>query len=103
MQVVLSPNQVPVRLTEERWAHIVSQHPEMLTQRERVIETVGQPDLIQIGDYGELLAVRFYSKTPLTRKHLVVAFKETSEDDGFIPTAYFARRPSARRSVLWSR
>ncbi len=75
----------------------------MDTQRERMLETVEQPDLIQQGDYGELLAIRFYREAPLTNKFLVVAYKEVGADDGFIITAYFTSEPSARRIVLWKR
>jgi hypothetical protein len=63
--------------------------------------TVTSPELIQEGDFAELLAIRLYPKTPLTRKFMVVAYRETSAEDGFIMTAYFASRPSARRKVLW--
>ena len=37
MLIVRSHNGVPVRLTEERWHHIVGRHPEMDNQRERVV------------------------------------------------------------------
>lgn len=60
MLIIRSRNGVPVRLTEERWQHIVRRHSEMREQRERVLETVSEPDLIQRGDFAELLAVRFY-------------------------------------------
>lgn len=71
--------------------------------REMVIETVTMPDLIQAGDSGELLAVRLYDNTSLGRKHVVVAYRETSATDGFILTAYLTRRPSQQREVLWTR
>ncbi len=100
---VYSRNDVPIRLTQERWKHIVRRHPEMDNQRQRVLETVGEPDMVQQGDFGELLAIRFYSETPLTSKHLVVAYKEGGASDGFVLTAYLARRPSARRKTLWKR
>lgn len=100
MLIVDSHNGVPVRLTNERWQHITRRHPEMAHQRERVLETVAEPEMIQQGDFGELLAIKFYPKTPLTSKFLIVAYKE-SADDGFIATAYFARRPSDRREVIW--
>lgn len=87
MVVVYSRAGVALPLTEERWIHIVTNHPELLTQRERVLETVAEPDVIQHGDFGELLAVRFYEHTPLTRTHLVVAYREIGSDDGFIVTA----------------
>jgi hypothetical protein len=103
MLIVRSQNDIPIRLTEERWQHIVRRHPEMDDQREWVLETVTEPDMIQPGDYGELLAIRFYPKTPLTRKFLVVAYREVSPDDGFILTAYLTNRPSPRRRVLWKR
>jgi hypothetical protein len=101
MVIVRSRNNVPVRLTTERWDHIVGQHPEMTTQRDRVLETITDPELVQRGDFGELLAVRLYPRTPLTRKYLIVVYRETAADDGFVLTAYLARRPATRRETLW--
>ena len=66
-----------------------------------MIETISNPDLIYLGDFGELLAVRFYQETPLTQKYLVIAYKEISARDGFIVTAYFTNKPSERRKVVW--
>jgi len=103
MLIVRSHNGVPVRLTEERWQHIVRRHPEMSNQRELVLETLAEPDMIQQGDFGELLAIRFYPETPLTSKFLVVAYREVSPGDGFILTAYLTSRPSARRVTIWKR
>jgi len=103
MVIVASRNGVPIRLTDERWQHITARHVELADQQEQVLETVTAPDLILEGDIGELLAVRFYSSTPLTAKHLIVAYREAGPDDGFILTAYFTSRPSTRRNVLWRR
>ena len=101
MLIVRSHNGVPVRLTDERWNHIRDRHPEMEGLRERVLETISEPDMIQQGDYGELLAFRFYPHTPLTRKYLVVIYREISPDDGFVLTTYLASRPSSRRKTIW--
>ena len=101
MLIVHSRNGIPVRLTEERWQHIVRRHREMTDQRGRTLETIAEPDTIQQGDFGELLAIRFYPQTPLTSKFLVVAYKEVSSEDGFILTAYFTSQPSARRVTVW--
>jgi hypothetical protein len=98
-----SRNGVPIRLPDERWFHIVAGHPAMVDQRPRLLETLREPDLIQQGVGGELLAIRFYEQTPLTRKFLVVAYRETSPTDGFVITAYFARRITTQRVVLWKR
>jgi hypothetical protein len=103
MLIVHSRNGVPIRLTEERWQHIISHHPEMEEQSERILETLAEPDMIQKGDFGELLAIRFYPETPLTPKFLVVAYREVGPEDGFILTAYLTSRPSARRATIWKR
>ena len=103
MLIVCSKNGVPVRLTTERWQHIMNRHPEMAEQRDRVLETVTEPELIQQGDCGELLAIRFCPLTPLTSKYLVVVYREASLNDGFILIAYFTSRPSGQRVALWKR
>jgi hypothetical protein len=88
MIVIYSRNQVPIRLTQKRWEHILRRHPEMANQKDRVLETLSDPDLIQQGDLGTLLAIRLYAQSPLTRKHLVVVYKELNGTDGFVLTAY---------------
>ena len=57
-QIVRSRNNVPVRLTDERWHHIEARHPEMRDHKTQVLETIEEPDLIQEGDFGVLLAIR---------------------------------------------
>jgi hypothetical protein len=101
--IVHSHNGIPIRLTEERWQHVRHRHPDMETQRERVVETLAEPDIIQEGDFGTLLAARLYPETPLTRKYLVVVYRETSSEDGFVLTAYLASQLSVRRNTLWKR
>jgi len=101
MIIVSSYNQVPIRLTEERWQHIIRRHPEMSDQKVKVLETIMEPDIIQEGDSNELLAIRFYPETSLDSKFLVVAYRESSLEDGFIITAYLTNQPSNRRTILW--
>jgi len=72
-------------------------------QRQRVLETVSDPEMIQQGDFEEYLAIRFYNETPLTSKFLVVVYKEIARTDGFILTAYYSGKPSERRRTLWER
>ncbi len=103
MLIVYSHNNVPIRLTVERWQHIVYRHPEMELQREQILDTLAKPDLIQQGDFGELLAIRFYPKTPLTSKFLVAVYREVSSNDGFILTAYLTNRPLGKRVIIWKR
>jgi hypothetical protein len=55
--------------------------------------------MILAGDFGELIALRLYNKTPVSiNKYLTVVYKETSNIDGFILTAYFSRSMNKKRS-----
>ncbi len=47
MIIIQSKNNVPIRLTQERWNHVERRHPEMIGQKEKVAETISNPDLIQ--------------------------------------------------------
>jgi len=99
--IVYSKNEVPIHLTQERWEHITRRHPELEGQKGKVEETISNPDLIQKGDFGEFLGIRFYSSVPLPQKYLVVAYKEMTAQDGFV--AYFTNTFSKRRQVIWKR
>jgi len=103
MSFAVSVNGVRVRLTDERWQHIVNGHPEMASERARVLQSLEEPDLIQSGDFGELLAIRIWPATALGEKYMVVAYREVDQADGFVLTAYLTRRPSQSRSVIWKR
>jgi hypothetical protein len=48
-----------------------------------------------------LIAIKHYSKTPLTEKYCAVVYREVTEDDGFVLTAYFTSKPSERRTTVW--
>ena len=102
MYLAISKNHVPIRLTDERLKHIITNHPEMQNQTKNILLTVEYPELLLKGDFGELLAVRLFSKSPVSmNKYLIVAYKEISKLDGFIITAYFSRKINRSREVLW--
>ena len=101
MIIVYSIEDTPIRLTNERWNHIIRRHPELDGQKEKVLETVNNPDFIQVGDLGDLLAIKHYLETPLTTKYLIVVYKELAEKEGFIITAFFTSYPSKRRKIKW--
>jgi hypothetical protein len=58
LEKTLSKNGTPIRLTDERWAHITEEHCELAGLRLEVMETVANPARIVAGKGGELLAVR---------------------------------------------
>ena len=101
MKIVKSFLGIPIRLTSERWSHIEHRHPEMKGEGDTVLNTVANPDYVQQGDKGELIAVKHYAETPLTEKYCIFVYRETGENDGFIVTAYFTSRPAAWRKILW--
>jgi len=101
MIITYSKNKIPIRLTIERWNHIIHRHPELIDEKEKVIEAIEKPEMILKGDFGTFMAVSFYQETPLSEKYLVVIYKELSKDDGFVVTAYFTNKPSEWREVLW--
>lgn len=104
MLIVRSKRGVPVRLTDERWRHIVDRHPEIAALKDQLVKTIAEPDMIQQGDAGEVLAITSEVKTPFGEKYVVVSYRELpGEDDGFVITAYLSRRPSTTRRVLWRR
>ena len=101
MKLVFSVNGVPIRLTRERLKHITDHHPELAGGDYRILETLNTPDLVQKGDSGTLLAVKKYAKCPVSEnKYLVVAYKESSESDGFVLTAYY-QSSLRQRMILW--
>ena len=96
MDWVLSQGGVPIRLTEERWFHIVENHDDLAGYYDDVLNTVENPDFILKGYGGAFIAVKGVAR----RRYLAVVYKEVSRSDGFIVTAYFTSRIS-RRSILW--
>ena len=102
MIVISSKTDTPIRITDERLNHVITAHPEMEGEENKIIETLENPDLILKGDFDELLAVRHYEKTPVEEnKYLVVIYKEIENIDGFLITAYFTRQYSKRRKIIW--
>ncbi len=100
MDIVISKNNVPIRLTEERWFHIIESHDEMAGHYDDVLDTVENPDYIIKGYRDALIALKRVSK----KKFLAVVYKELSHEDGFIITAYFTTKIKLEKEViLWQR
>ncbi|MBF0378603.1 MAG: hypothetical protein HQK72_14165 [Desulfamplus sp.] len=100
MKQITSINEKQIRLTSERWTHIVEEHCELAGMREEVLETVVNPDKIFVGKYGEFLAVKELSGG----KFLITVYRENSTDnDGFVITAFLTRRMSYfnKRVKIW--
>jgi hypothetical protein len=91
-----------IRLTNERWAHIVD-HPEMAGQQERLAETLMSPDIVTATVKDETVHAyhHLYETTPVTRKHMVVVVKMLAED-AFVVTAFYSSRVK-KGEVIWQK
>ena len=98
IETILSKNGVPIRLTDERWAHITEEHCELAGQRLEVLGSIEDPDRILTGNEGEQMAV----KKIADGANLVVVYREL-EDDGFIITAFITSKAKwlNRREQIW--
>ncbi len=63
--------------------------------------TVVMPDYIQRGDVETLIAIKHFSRTPLTEKFCAVVYREITALDGFVITGYLTWAPSRERKVVW--
>ena len=88
METALSHHGVPIRLTPERWMHIVENHDDLAGMMYEVLEVVAKPDVIIDGDRDECIAIQ--ARDPLA---LVVVYREISVADGFIITAFQTSKP----------
>jgi len=98
LDIAYSVNGVPIRLTRERWFHIVENHDELAGRYDNILSTVEEPDLILPGYGGALVAVRGMGR----RRYLAVVYKELSPNDGFVLSAFFTSKID-RRKAIWKK
>ena len=100
MEVAHSKHGVPIRLPSDRWLHIVEHHDDLAGYRDRVLETLEEPEAIARGKTGERLAMK-----SIEGRTLVVVYRETSRTDGFVITAFFTTQPDRirKRGVVWQK
>ena len=68
----LSVNNIPIRLTDERWHPITDEHSELEGMKSECLETISHPYKIYKGKEEECLAIR--EQEP--GKYLVVVYRE---------------------------
>lgn len=100
METATSVHGAPIRLTNERWDHIVRNKPYLRPYRDEVLDTVSLPDEVQRGYRGAHVAIRSIRKG----MHLHVIYRETMDtNDGFIITAYIAEKKQSWETIWPSR
>ena len=95
MDIAVSMNGVPIRLTEERWRHITTNRDEMAGYYDDVLRAIEEPDLVLQGYGGALIALRGMGR----RRYLAVVYRETNRADGFVVTSYVTSRIGRRRRM----
>ncbi len=101
--IIKSIRGVNIRLTRERWNHIIKRHVELKKHASKVLIAVQDPDIIIKGKVGEFIAVRYFTR--VKPSYLMVAYRETNEEDGFIITAHFISNINQiiRREIIWQK
>ena len=88
---------VPIRLTEERWEHILEGHAEFsYGDHPMILEAIENPAYILRGRRGSLIAVAVLGR----KAYLHVFYREVSGQDGFVITAAI-RDASDQARILW--
>jgi hypothetical protein len=100
MDIAISKNGIPIRLTEERWFHISENHDDLAGYYDDVLDTIEDPDYIIEGYAKAFIALKKITKT----KFLAVVYREVSKEDGFVITAYFTSKLNLEKEViLWQK
>ena len=100
MDILKSVNGVPVRLTDERWVHIVENHDDLAGFYDEISEIIEYPEYVIKGYKDALIALRQIRKG----KFLCVVYKEINPDDGFVITAYFSSKIMLNKEkITWQR
>jgi len=100
MEAAISKNGVPIRITEERWFHIVETHDEMAGRYDEVLSAIDMPDYIIQGYKDAFVAL----KTIRKKKFIAVIYKEISKKDGFVITAFLTSKIRIEKEVvLWEK
>lgn len=102
-KVFIDINDRKIRLTEERYEHIVQYHPEVQKALELLTLTIENPDIIvqSTSDTQVELYYHYFVATPVGNKYLCVVVKML-ETDYFIITVYFTDKIK-KGEVKWKR
>lgn len=102
LATVNSKDGIPIRITHERWSHIVENHDYMAGNIDKVIETLEDPGYIVSGRRGEKIALKYYRQTSVSEKYVVAVYKE-EEEDGFLITAFMTSEEKRilQRGIVW--
>lgn len=92
----------PVELTEERWQHIVTEHPEVREHQEKIPTVLADPEHVKRSKRDEQVMLYYrYFDTILDGKYLLVVVKKGAARS-FVLTAYLTN--SVRKGeTVWEK
>ena len=101
MDIAISKNGIPIRLTDERWMHITVGHPEIADYYYEILEAIENPLVIYEGTNDALIAIKMIQE--YVDKFITVIYKEISPTDGFIITAYISNQEQKfnKKKIIW--
>ena len=81
-----------LRMTDYNWHHIVKRHPEIASQKEKIIETLEKPDKITDSpdDEETKYYYKFYKNLPSPYRFMRVIAKYLN-GEGFIISSHFVK------------
>jgi len=89
-----------IRLTNERWTHIISHHPVIRNLKEEMKETLRDPKIVRRSVYDPSVLIYYrYFKDVLGGKYIAVVVK-VNNIKGFILTSYVTDRVK-RGDEVW--
>jgi hypothetical protein len=106
---VTSANNVPIRLTEERWFHIMEYHRELEAFQSEILLAIANSDRLYFSPPSlepNFAAVKVFARLVEfgLARNLVVHYREVSPSNGFILTALvMSDKRLNRRFKLWQR
>lgn len=92
---------MPIRLTAERWSHIVEEHAELAGLREEFSQRSPMPRR----SLKALLANCWPCEPMAPGQRMIVVYREAGLRDGFFIAAFLTSQPDriARRNQSWPR
>jgi len=96
VEIASSIKGVPIRLTDERWAHIIGNHDDLTDRADEVLDAVAHPAWVTRGYGGTLIAWKPFGHG----RFMSVVYKELGVSDGFIVTAFFTTK-ARKENKVW--
>lgn len=87
-----------IRLTDERWQHIIIRHPEVKNHLSKIKSTIKNPEIIIKNFYNQ--DEKYYHRYFKSLKNYLIVIIELKKK--FVITAFISRKPK-KGKILWKK